>query len=78
MDNNSQRMYKMASLGDDEAKALSTDNYSSISFWKGTLRRYRELIDINDNSINSPNSFHSIEDDREGWQPIHSRRHDSF
>ena len=48
-----------------EAKTLSTDNYSSSSFWKGTLPRYRETIDIGDNSIASPDSFHSIEDDGE-------------
>lgn len=52
-------------LDSDEAKTLSTDNYSSSSFWKGTLPPYRELIDNDDNSIASPNSFHSIEDDGE-------------
>jgi hypothetical protein len=35
------------------------------SFWKGTLPPYRETIDIDDNSIASPDSFHSIEDDGE-------------
>ena len=40
-------------------------NYSSSSFWKGTLPPYRETIDSDDNSIASPNSFHSIEDDGE-------------
>jgi hypothetical protein len=44
---------------------LSTDNYSSSSFWKATLPPYRETIDIDDNSIASPDSFHSIEDDGE-------------
>ena len=44
---------------------LSTDDYSSSSFWKGTLPPYRENIDIDDNLIASPNSFHSIEDDGE-------------
>ena len=52
-------------LDSDEAKTLSTDDYSSSQFWKGTLPPYRETIDIDDNSINSPDSFHSIEDDRE-------------
>ena len=52
-------------LDSDEAKTLSTDNYSSSSFWKGTLPPYLELIDSDDNSIASPNSFHSIEDDGE-------------
>jgi hypothetical protein len=52
-------------LDSDEAKTLSTDNYSSSSFWKGTLPPYREAIDIDDNSIASPDSFHSIEDDGE-------------
>jgi hypothetical protein len=51
-------------LDSDEAKTLSTDNYSSSSFWKGTLPPYRELIDNDDNSIASTDSFHSIEDDR--------------
>jgi hypothetical protein len=36
-----------------------------LSFWKGTLPPYRETIDIEDNSIASPDSFHSIEDDEE-------------
>ena len=55
-------------LDSDEAKTLSTDNYSSSSFWKGTLPPYRETIDIDDNSNASPDSFHSIDDDeaREG------------
>ena len=52
-------------LDSDEAKTLSTDNYSSSSFWKETLPTYSETIDIGDNSIASPDSFHSIEDDRE-------------
>ena len=52
-------------LDSDEAKTLPTDNYSSSSFWKGTLPPYRETIDSDDNSIASPNSFHSIEDDGE-------------
>ena len=52
-------------LDSDEAKALSTNNYSSSEFWKGTLPPYREIIDIDDNSIASPDSFHSIEDDGE-------------
>ena len=52
-------------LDSDEAKALSADNVSSSSFWKGTLPPYRETIDNDDNSIASPNSFHSIEDDKE-------------
>jgi hypothetical protein len=43
----------------------STDDYSSSSFWKGTLPLYRETIDIDDNSITAPDSFHSIEDDGE-------------
>ena len=41
------------------------DNYSSSSFWKGTLPTYRETIDNDDNSIASPDIFHSIEDDGE-------------
>jgi len=49
----------------DEAKTLSTDDYSSSSFWKGTLPPYRETIDNDDNSIASPDSFHSIDDDGE-------------
>ena len=51
---------------------LSTDDYSSSSFWKGTLPPYRENIDNDDNSIASPDSFHSIEDDgeRDGNQSI--------
>jgi hypothetical protein len=52
-------------LDSDEAKTLSADDYSSSSFWKGTLLPYRETIDSDDNSIASPNSFHSIEDDGE-------------
>ena len=52
-------------LDSDEAKALSTEDYSSSSFWKGTLPPYRETIDIDDNSIASPDSFHSIDDDEE-------------
>jgi len=48
-------------LDGDEAKPL----YSSSSFWKGALPPYRETIDHNYNSIASPNSFHSIEDDGE-------------
>jgi len=52
-------------LDSDEAKTLSTDDYSSSSFWKGTLPPYRENIDNDDNSIASPDSFHSIEDDGE-------------
>jgi hypothetical protein len=52
-------------LDSDEAETLSTDNYSSSSFWKGTLPTYRETIDSDDNSIASPDSFHSIEDDGE-------------
>jgi hypothetical protein len=52
-------------LDSDEAKTLSTDDYSSSSFWKGILPPYRETIDIDDNSIASPDSFHSIEDDGE-------------
>jgi hypothetical protein len=63
-------------LESDEAETLSTDNYSSSSFWKGTLPTYRETINSDDNSIASPDSFHSIED--EGWQSIQSRRHDSL
>jgi hypothetical protein len=65
-------------LDSDEAKALSTDDYSSSSFWKGILPPYRELIDIDDNSLASRDSFHSIEDDEDRWQSIHSRRHDSI
>jgi hypothetical protein len=55
-----------------EAKTLSTGDYSSSSFWKGILPPYRETIDIDDNSIASRDSFHSIEDDgeREGNQSI--------
>jgi hypothetical protein len=55
-------------LDSEGAKTLSTDAYSSSSFWKGTLPTYREIIDIDDNSIASLDSFHSIEDDegREG------------
>ena len=55
-------------LDSDEANTLSTDNYSSSSFWKGNLPPYRETIDNDDNSIASPDSFHSIEEDegREG------------
>jgi hypothetical protein len=49
----------------DEAKTMSTDDYSSNSFWKGALSPYRETIDIDDNSIASPDSFHSIDDDEE-------------
>jgi len=52
-------------LDSDEAKTLSTDDYSSSSFWKGTLPPYRETIDNDDNSIASRDSFHSIEDDKE-------------
>ena len=52
-------------LDSDEAKTLSTDDYSSSSFLKGTLPPYRETIDSDDNSIASPDSFHSIEDDGE-------------
>ena len=52
-------------LGSDEAKALSTEDYSSSSFWKGTLPPYRETIYNDDNSIASQDSFHSIEDDKE-------------
>lgn len=52
-------------LDSDEAKTLSTDDYSSSSFWKGTLPPYRETIDNDDNSIASRDSFHSIEDDGE-------------
>jgi hypothetical protein len=54
-------------LDSEEAITLSTDNYSSSSFWKGTLPAYREIIDIDDNSIASLDSFHSIED-RDGNQ----------
>ncbi len=44
------------------------DDYSSSSFWKGSLPPYRETMDNDDNSIDSPDSFHSIEDngDRDG------------
>jgi hypothetical protein len=42
-----------------------SDDYSSSSFLNGTLPPYREMIDNDDNSIASPNSFHSIEDDGE-------------
>jgi hypothetical protein len=52
-------------LDSHEAKTLSTDDYSSSSFWKGTLPPYRETIDNDDNSIASRDSFHSIEDDGE-------------
>ena len=52
-------------LDSDEAKTLSTDDYSSSSFWKGTLPPYRETIDNDDNSIASRDSFHLIEDDGE-------------
>ncbi len=52
-------------LDSDEASTLSTDDYISSSFLKGTLPPYRELIDIDDNSIASPDSFHSIDDDEE-------------
>jgi hypothetical protein len=52
-------------LDSDEAKTLSTDDYSTSSFWKGALPPYRETIDNEDNSIASPDSFHSIEDDGE-------------
>ncbi len=55
-------------LDSDEAKTLSPDNYSSSSFWKGTLPAYRKTIDIDDNSIASPDSFHSIEDDGERYR----------
>ena len=53
-------------LDSDEAKMLSTDNYSSSSFWKGALPPYRETIDNYYNSIASPDSFHSIEDYGDG------------
>ena len=57
-------------LDSDEAKTLSTDDYSSSSIWKGTLPPYRETIDNDDNSIASRDSFHSIEDngERDGTQ----------
>ena len=52
-------------LDGDEAKTMSTDDHSSSSFWRGTLRAYHEIIDIDENSIASPNFFHSIDDDVE-------------
>jgi hypothetical protein len=52
-------------LNSDEAKTLSRDNFSSSSFWKRILPPYHETIDIDDNSIASPDSFQSIEDDGE-------------
>ena len=52
-------------LDSDEAKTLSTDDYSSSSFWKGALPPYRETIDNDDYSITSPDSFHSIDDEEE-------------
>jgi hypothetical protein len=65
-----QRLYNKTWLDSDEAKTLSTDNYSSSSFWKGALPPYRKTIDNDYNSIASPVSFHSIEDDgdRDGNQ----------
>ena len=54
-------------LGSDEAITLSTDDYSSSSFWKGTLPPYRETSDNDDKSIASRDSFHSIEDDGERY-----------
>jgi len=48
-DKNSQRMYKVGSLVGDEATTLSTDDYSSSSFWKGTLPSFCETIDIDHN-----------------------------
>ncbi len=52
-------------LDGGETETLSTDDYSSSSFWKGTLPPYRETVDNDDNSIASRDSFHSIEDDAE-------------
>jgi hypothetical protein len=43
----------------------TTDNYSSRPFWRVTLPTNRETIDNENNSINSPDKFHSIEDDGE-------------
>jgi hypothetical protein len=48
-----------------EAQTLSSDNYSSSFFWKGTLPPYHETIDVEDNTISSTESYHSIEDDGE-------------
>jgi len=42
-------MYKVGSLVGDEATTLSTDDYSSSSFWKGTLPSFCETIDIDHN-----------------------------
>ena len=50
----------------DEAKILSTDDYSYTSFWKGNLSPYLETIDIDGHSITSHDSFHSVED-AGGW-----------
>jgi hypothetical protein len=52
-------------LDSDEAKTLSTDDYSSSSFWTGTLPPYRETSDDDDNSIASRDSSYSIDDDGE-------------
>ena len=59
-------MFKVESLvGSNEAKNLSTDDFSSSFFWKGTLPPYRETIDNDNNSIASPDRFHSIDDEGE-------------
>jgi hypothetical protein len=52
-------------LDGDKAKTMSTDDHSSSSFWRGTLREDHEIINIDENSIASPNCFHSIDDDVE-------------
>ena len=47
-------------LDSDEARSLPTSDFTSSSFWKGSLPPYRER---SSEPIESPSSIHSLEDD---------------
>jgi hypothetical protein len=51
-------------LDSDEARSLPTSDFTSSSFWKGTLPPSRESQNESEPS-ESPSSFHSLEDDGE-------------
>ncbi len=53
-------------LDSDEAKGLPTSDFTSSSFWKGSLPPYRETQNESEPS-ESPSSFHSFEEDDQ-WE----------
>ena len=49
-------------LDSDEARSLPTSEFTSSSFWKGSLPPYRESQNESSEPSESPSSIHSLED----------------